>query len=157
LINISLNTKWTQNEINIPERNRLNPPSSPHSIYVDDDQTIYIDSMNDRIVSRKCDSKNGQVVAGVNVQEDRPKQLSFQTDVIVDKKNDSLIICDNRNRRLVLWSRSNGTIRSIIISDIDRCSLNNRYAYVADTEKHDVKQWKILLAMEKIINSIFFL
>ena len=30
-------------------------------------------------------------------------QLNRPTDVIVDKKNDSLIICDQGNRRVVRW------------------------------------------------------
>ena len=49
---------------------------------------------NHRIVKWKCDAKNGEVVAGGNGKGNRMDQLNEPTDVIVDKKNNSLIICD---------------------------------------------------------------
>ena len=90
-------------------------------IYVDDDhQTIYIaDWWNHRIVEWKYGAKNGQVVAGGNGKGNRIDQLNHPTDVIVDKKNDSLIICDRGNRRVVRWSRQNGKNGETIISDIE--------------------------------------
>jgi sugar lactone lactonase YvrE len=88
----------------------LNELSNPYDIYVDDDQCIYIaDYWNHRIVAWKLGAMTGQVVAGGNGQGDRIDQLSYPTDVIVDKKTDSLIICDRGNKRVVRWSRRNGT------------------------------------------------
>jgi len=73
-------------------------------------------------------------------------QLNNPTDVIVDKENDFLIICDNENRRVVQWSQQNNTSRQIIISDIKCRGLtkdSNGYLYVSDTNKNEVRRWKI--------------
>jgi hypothetical protein len=90
---------------------------------IDDDQTICIDSANDRIVEWKYNANNGQIVAGGNGQENRQQLLGIPADVIVDKKNDSLIICGRGNIRAVLWSYPNDTIRQIVIPSIDYWSL----------------------------------
>ncbi len=67
--------------------------------------------------------------------------------MIVDKENDSMIICDHRNRRRVMrWSRQNNTNRQIIISDIDCFGLtmdSNGYLYISDREKNEVRRWRI--------------
>jgi len=68
---INLNTKWKQVGITIGRENgrgdQLNQLSHPHSIYVEDDQTIYIaDYHNHRIVEWKCNENKGQIVAGGN-------------------------------------------------------------------------------------------
>jgi sugar lactone lactonase YvrE len=128
--------------------NQLNQLSDPRGIYVDDDdQCILIaDCYNHRIVEWKLGEKMGQVVAGGNGEGNRTDQLSYPTDVIVDKKTDSLIICEHRNRRVVRWSRRNGTNGQIIISDIDCSRLtmnNNGDLYVSDYKKHEVRRWKI--------------
>jgi sugar lactone lactonase YvrE len=151
LTNIHSNTKWKQNGITIAGGNRqgngLNQLSCPFGFYVDDDQTIYIaDYANDRIVAWKCDSKNGQVVAAGNGDGNRTDQLNGPTDVIVDKVNDSLIISDRGNRRVVRWSRRNNTSGETIISDVDCCRLTmdkNGYLYVSDVQKNEVRRWRI--------------
>jgi len=116
-------------------------------MYIDDDQTIYIaDQSNHRIVEWKNGAKSGQVVAGGNGPENRNDQLSGPTDVIVDKKSDSLIICDQSNRRVVRWPRQNGTSGEIIIANIYFWGLamdNDGYLYVSDCSKHEVRRWKI--------------
>ncbi len=128
--------------------NQSNQLSYPDGIYVDDDnQCIYIaDYDNHRIVEWKSGAKMGQVVAGGNGQGNRMDQLNCPTDVIVDKKTDSLIICDYGNRRVVRWSRRNGTKGQIIILDID-CNGgtmdNNEDLYVSDYKKNKVRRWKI--------------
>ena len=38
--------------------------------------------------------------------------------MIVDKQTDSLIISDSQNRRVVRWSRQNGTTGETIISNV---------------------------------------
>ncbi|CAF4388479.1 unnamed protein product, partial [Rotaria sordida] len=43
---------------------------------------------------------NGQVVAGGNGQGNRLDQLDYPSDVLIDKETDSLIICDQGNRRV---------------------------------------------------------
>jgi sugar lactone lactonase YvrE len=101
---------------------------------------------NHRIVEWKYNSKNGRVVAGGNGEGNRIDQLNEPTDVIVDKKNDSFIISDLGNRRVVQWSLQNGKNGQTIISDIDCSHLtmdNNGDLYVADWKKNEVRRWKI--------------
>ncbi|CAF3979565.1 unnamed protein product [Adineta steineri] len=120
----------------------------PCGIYVDDDdhQTIYIaDCDNHRIVKWNYGARHGQVVAGGNGNGNRSDQLSCPTDVIVDKKNDSLIICDRGNSRVVRWSRQNSENGETIISDIYCNGLtmdNNGDLYVSDWVKNEVRRWK---------------
>jgi sugar lactone lactonase YvrE len=146
------NTKWKQDGITIAGGHEygseLNQLAAPEGIHVDDhNQTIYIaDFGNYRIVEWKSDAKDGQVVARENGEENRVNPLDRPTDVIVDHKNDSLIICDSKNRRVVRWSPRNGTNGETIISDIDCSHLtmdNNGDLYVSDWLKNEVKRWKI--------------
>jgi len=48
----------------------------------------------------KCNANNVQIVAGGNGKRNKSEWMNCQTDVIVDKKTDSLIICDQENRRI---------------------------------------------------------
>ena len=120
----------------------LNQLSDPRGSYVDDDQTIYVaDYSNHRIVEWKSGATSGQIVAGENGQGNRNDQLNNPRDVIFDKENDSLIICDYTNQRVVRWSRQNGTSGETIISDINCHDLtmdNDGYLYVSDHKKHEV-------------------
>jgi DNA-binding beta-propeller fold protein YncE len=101
---------------------------------------------NHRIVEWKCGATKGQVVAGGNGKGDRRNQLSQPTDVIVDKKTNSLIIADNGNNRVVRWSGQNDPNPQIIISNIDCRSLtmnNSGDLYVSDYKKNEVRRWRI--------------
>ncbi|CAF4771289.1 unnamed protein product, partial [Rotaria sp. Silwood2] len=84
---------------------------------------------------------NGQVVAGGNGEGDRLDQLNEPTDVLIDKETDSLIICDQSNRRVVQWSRRSGTTQGeILIDSVDPWGLamdNQRYLYICDYNKHE--------------------
>ncbi|CAF0878209.1 unnamed protein product [Adineta steineri] len=148
---ININTKWKQHGITIAggheKGNQLNQLSFPEDIYVDDDHlSIYIaDCYNHRIVEWKYGAKNGQVVAGGNGIGKRSDQLNYPRSVIVDKKNDSLIICDQWNRRVVRWSRQNGENGETIISDIHCYGLTidkNGDLYVSHSWKNEVRRWK---------------
>src|ERR1700722_10432049 len=110
LPNISPNARWTQNGVTIAGGHRgsnaLNQLNLPAGLYVDDDQTVYItDWGKERIVEWKYGATSGRVVAGGNGRGNRTDQLNAPSDVIVDKEADSLIICDNGNRRMMRWSR----------------------------------------------------
>ncbi|CAF1443546.1 unnamed protein product [Rotaria sordida] len=91
--------------------------------------------------------KNGQVVAGGNGEGNRLDQLSCPRDVLIDKETDSLIICDRLNRRVVRWSRRSGTTQGeILIDNIKSWGLtmdDQRYLYISDIEKHEVKRYQI--------------
>jgi sugar lactone lactonase YvrE len=150
-LNITSKTKWKQDASTIAGGNRrgsqLNQLYSPQSIYVDDDQTIYIaDTSNHRIMEWKRNSINGKVVAGGIEEGKANSQLSYPQAVIVDKKTDSLIICDNGNRRLVRWSRRNAVEGTVLIIKTECYGLamdDKEYLYIVDKEKHEVKRWRI--------------
>ncbi|CAF4283764.1 unnamed protein product, partial [Rotaria sordida] len=90
---------------------------------------------------------NGQVVAGGNGQGNRLDQLDWPTDVLIDKETDSLIICDLGNRRVVRWSHRSGTTQGEILIDNIWCfglaMDNQRYLYISDTDKHEVRRYQI--------------
>ncbi|CAF4700075.1 unnamed protein product, partial [Rotaria sp. Silwood1] len=149
-IDIYPNARWQQNGITVAGGNRqgygINQLSSPYSLYVDDDQTIYVaDTSNHRIVEWKRGATSGQVVAGGNGQGSGDHQLDNPTDVIIDKDRDSLIICDRSNRRVVRWPRRNGKSGETIISNISCVGLTmdeNGSLYVTDFGKHEVRRYR---------------
>ncbi|CAF5101057.1 unnamed protein product, partial [Rotaria sp. Silwood1] len=67
--------------------------------------------------------------------------------LLTEKETDSSLICDRGNRRVVRWSRRSGTTQGeIIVNNIDCFQLtmdDNRYLYVSDIEKHEVRRYKI--------------
>ncbi|CAF1354135.1 unnamed protein product [Rotaria sp. Silwood1] len=150
-IDIHPNAKWAQNGITVAggngEGSEINQLDYPEGLYVDDDQTIYVaDWLNHRIVEWKSGATNGKVVAGGNGGGNEAHQLYLPQDVIIDKESDSLIISDRENRRVVGWSRRNGTRGETIISNIACIGLtmdDNGSLYVVDVEKHEVRRYKI--------------
>jgi DNA-binding beta-propeller fold protein YncE len=147
--NIGINAKWMQNGITVAggngNGNALNQLSRPWSVYIDNDQTLYVaDQSNDRIVKWKKGATNGEVVAGGNGRGSRNDQLSRPMIVIVDKQNDFLIICDRGNNRVVRWPCQKGTSGEIIISNVDCWSLmidDDGSLYVSDHNKHEVRRY----------------
>ncbi|CAF1328178.1 unnamed protein product [Rotaria sordida] len=148
---INANTRWLQNGITVAggnERgNRLNQLNHPWGICIDDDeQTMYIaDTSNHRIIAWMYGATNGQIVAGGNGSGNRTDQLNNPKDVVVDKENDCLIICDQGNSRVVRWPRRNGTSGQTIISDVGCTGVamdNDGYFYVSDYKTHEVRRWK---------------
>ncbi|CAF4217414.1 unnamed protein product, partial [Rotaria sordida] len=91
--------------------------------------------------------KNGQVVAGGHGQANQLDQLNSPTDVLIDKETDSLIICDWLNRRVVRWSRHSGTTQGEILIDNISCwglaMDDQRYLYISDVGKHEVRRCQI--------------
>ncbi|CAF1360285.1 unnamed protein product, partial [Rotaria sordida] len=150
--NIPANARWAQKGVTVAgghgKGSATNQLDWSYGLFVDDDQTIVIaDWGNDRIIQWKMDDKNGQVVAGGNRQGNRLDQLNLPTDVLIDKETDSLIICDRENRRVVRWSRRSGTIQGeILINNIACRGLamdDQRYLYISDTDKHEVRRYQI--------------
>ena len=80
----------------------LNQLDRPKGLYVDDDLAIYVvDTSNSRVMEWKYNATSGFIAAGVNGWGHDDDQFIFLTDVIVDKRTDSLIICDRGNDRIV--------------------------------------------------------
>ncbi|CAF1393015.1 unnamed protein product [Rotaria sordida] len=88
---------------------------------------------------------NGRVVAGGNDRGDRLDQLYCPSDVLIDKETDSLIICNTG--RVVRWSRRSGTTQGEILIDNIKCwgltMDDQRYLYISDTDKHEVRRYQI--------------
>ncbi|CAF1058353.1 unnamed protein product [Rotaria sordida] len=149
--NVNANVKWIQNGITVAggneHGNAINQLYHPWGLCIDDDQTIYIaEYSNHRIMEWKYGATAGRVVAGGNGQGNRHDQLNYPTDVIIDKENDSLIISDYNNKRVVRWSRQNGTIGETIISNIGCLGLamdDDGFLYVVDHDEHEVKRYRI--------------
>ncbi|CAF5013911.1 unnamed protein product, partial [Rotaria socialis] len=103
---------------------------------------------NHRIIQwKKDDTTNGQVVAGGKGEGNGLNQLRYPIDVLIDKETDSLIICDENNRRVVRWSRRRGTTEGEILIDNIRCYGlaidEQRYLYVSDRERHEVRRYQL--------------
>ncbi|CAF2030778.1 unnamed protein product [Rotaria magnacalcarata] len=149
-IDIHPNARWKQNGLTVArgngKGNGINQLSYPWSLYVDDDQTVYVtDQSNNRIVKWKSDATSGQVVAGGNEEGSGARQLPRPFDGIVDKERDSLIICDRSNKRVVRWPRRNGTSGETIISNILCVGLTmgeNGSLYVVDYGKAEVRRYQ---------------
>ncbi|UJR12885.1 hypothetical protein I4U23_017059 [Adineta vaga] len=149
--NINVSATWIQNGITIAggngQGNELNQLSSPYSIYIDNNETMYIaDGGNHRIVEWKIGTKESRVVAGGNGRGNRNDQLNGPTNVIVDEESDSLIISDTENRRIMRWSRRDGKSGEIIVYNVTAYGIvmdNERYLYTSDWGGHEVRRWKI--------------
>jgi sugar lactone lactonase YvrE len=150
-MNVTENTKWAQNGVAVAgghgQGNANNQLANPYGLYVDEDQTFYIaDLGNHRIVKWKLGAISGQVVAGGNGEGNQIDQLKQPIDVIVDKQTDSLIISDWGNRRVMRWSRGNRASAEIILDNIGCYGLtmdNQRYLYVSDVDKHEVRRYRV--------------
>ncbi|CAF4031574.1 unnamed protein product [Rotaria sp. Silwood2] len=149
--NLNVNVNWVQNGITVAGGNGygsgMNQIYNSWGLCVDDDQTIYIaDYWNHRMVEWKFGATTGRVVAGGNGEGNRSDQLSYPTDVIIDKKIDSLIVCDYVNKRVVRWPRQNDTYGETVVSNIGCWGLamdDDGFIYVADYDKHAVRRYRI--------------
>ncbi|CAF3415047.1 unnamed protein product, partial [Rotaria sp. Silwood2] len=150
--NIPARAKWKQNGVTIVgdarECNDIDHIYWPVDLFVHDDETIiFTDWANDRVVRCNITSKNIEVVAGGNRTDSQLNSLSGPINVLMDKTTNSLIICDRGNRRVIRWSRRSGTIQGEILLDNIKCfglaMDSQRYLYVSDTDKHEVRQYQI--------------
>ena len=150
-VDIPINLKWKQDAITVAGGNgqgqELNQLNYLWGISIDNEKTIYVaDSYNHRIVAWKKDAKYGEIIAGGNGKGSENHQLSYPIKVIIDEVNDSLIIADWGNKRIVRWPRRNGLCGETIIKDVtcfDLIMHKNQYLYISDNEKHEVRRWKI--------------
>ncbi|CAF0979750.1 unnamed protein product [Adineta steineri] len=140
--------KWKQNGITVAAGNdygeELNQLDRPGGIFIDKNKNIFIaDCYNHRIVEWKCKAKEGLIVAGENKQGNQMNQLNYPTDVIVDQQDDSVIIADLHNRRVIQWMNQT---QQILISDVhcSRLAMDKYgFLYVSDCEKNEVTRWKM--------------
>ncbi|CAF1576267.1 unnamed protein product [Rotaria magnacalcarata] len=153
LVTIPANANWAQNGVTIIGGNgaggATNQLSYPHSLVVNGDRTVIIaDWFNNRIIQWKnCDTTNGQVVAGGNGAGKGLNQLYQPSDLVIDRKTDSLIICDWGNGRVVRWSRRRGTTQGEILIDNISCwglAMDDQgYLYVSEIRNAAVRRYKL--------------
>jgi len=107
---------------------------------------IYIvDRNNHRVVKWKQGENKGEIVAGGNQQGDKMNVLSLPSGIVIDKNNDSFIICDSTNRRVVRWFYQNNVHQQIILANIDCADVamdNNKDLYVSNYRKLEVRRWR---------------
>lgn len=120
---------------------------SPEGLYTDENGTVYVADMNNnRIVMWRPGANFGQRVAGGYEQGDFLNQLFWPTDVIVDRSNDSLLICDSANKRIVRWPRRGGTSGVVIISDVSCSNLTTDAEgnlYITSKSENMIRRWRI--------------
>ncbi|CAF4184403.1 unnamed protein product, partial [Adineta steineri] len=128
------------------EGQELNQLKWPYGIFIDNDKSIYVaDSGNHRIVKWKLNSNTGQIITGGNGKGNQNDQLNGPRGIVFDNKNNSLIISDPGNKRVIRYFDQNQTNQQILISNIDCWGLaidKNGFIYVSDRENHEVRRWK---------------
>ena len=143
--------RWAQNGTTVAgghgEGEATHQLHYPRGLHVDEEETVIVaDYLNHRIVEWKRGDTSGRVLAGGNGEGDGPNQLNGPTDVLVDREIDSLIICEQGNRRVTRWSRQSGTRSGeTIIDDITCCGLamdDEGALCVTDIEKHEVRRYR---------------
>ena len=153
ILTLPRNAQWSQNGVTVAGGNgygkTVNQLWCPLGLDIDDDnQSIVIaDCWNHRIVEWKIDAGNGKAIAGGRCTGDGLDQLNWPTDVLIDKETNNLFIADQRNQRVVRWSRCQETTKGkVIINNIDCRGLaidHQRYLYVSDIEKDEVRRYTI--------------
>ena len=102
---------------------------------------------NHRIIEWKMGDKHGRVVAGGSSKENSLIQLKWPTDVLIDKENNSLIICDQGNRRVIRLPRQCKIDQGEVLIDNITCRGlamdDQRYLYVSDYKSHEVRRYRI--------------
>ncbi|CAF0763182.1 unnamed protein product [Adineta steineri] len=147
---INDNSKWEQDGITVaggngPE-NQIHLLVYPQGLYIDDDnQRMFIaDLGNRRIAEWKYGATSGEVVAGGNGHGNQINQLHEPRSVTFDKKNQSLIVCDYCNKRVVRWFYRTNINPQIIISNINCYDVKldrNGGIYVSDWAENEVTRW----------------
>ncbi|CAF1203050.1 unnamed protein product [Adineta ricciae] len=121
--------------------------NSMGGICVDENNNLYIaDSENHRILQWKIGLDSGTTIAGGNGPGNDIDQFNFPVDVLIDKfNNNSLIICDHRNKRVLRWFFEQNKYPEIIIEDIFCHGLaldKDGSLYVSDYDTNSVRRWK---------------
>lgn len=120
----------------------LNQLHRPSSLDVADNGTLFVaDWGNDRIVRWKLNARQGEIIAGGKGRGNRTDQLNDPAALLIDRKNDCLIISEEGNRRVIRCSHGTNeeiipNIRSHGLAMDDEGTL-----YVSDFEKHEVRRY----------------
>lgn len=118
----------------------------PLGVFVDTDKTVYIaDQFEDSIVLWKTNEKQGQIVAGGHGKGNALNQFNMPTDVLIDKRTNSFIICDAGNRRIIRWRRKRDITSGVVVVNNISCfgiaQDQQEYLYVSDIEKNEIRRF----------------
>lgn len=121
---------------------QINQLLCPCGIALDEERNILIaDNFNKRVVRWESKANRGTIAARGNDPDH-----SFQAvDVIVDPQDQSIIVANLGNNEVVRCDGRNSGEAKVLIENIACIGLamdKQRYLYVADTEKHEVRRWK---------------
>ncbi|CAF3992064.1 unnamed protein product [Adineta steineri] len=124
----------------------LNKLHNPEGMFIDNDKSVYIaDGDNHRIVKWTLNSSTGQIIADGNEQGNQDNQLGRPRNIIFDKKNNSFIISDCGNIRVIRYFDQNRTNQQVLISNIPCWGLaidKNGFMYASDVMNNEVRRWK---------------
>ncbi|CAF0856568.1 unnamed protein product [Adineta steineri] len=149
---IPLWIRWKQDGMRVAgsseKGNATNQLDEPYNLFIVQDETmIIVERENDRVSQWKIGDKNGQVLAGGHGPGDKLNQLNRPSDVVIDKRTDSFIICSRDSRQVVRWSRHSGiTQGESLINDISCRGLaidDQEFLYVSDVREHVVRRYQM--------------
>ncbi|CAF3887555.1 unnamed protein product [Rotaria sp. Silwood1] len=141
--------KWSSNGITVAGGNGLgddlNQLQFPVSIVIDHgDGSIYIsDEYNSRVMKWMPDAKSGIVVAGGNGRGNESNMLNTASQILLDKKDGSLLICDQVNQRVQRWQK-NSNNGETILSNIPCVGLamdSEGSFYATEWDSHRITKW----------------
>ncbi|CAF4380083.1 unnamed protein product, partial [Rotaria sp. Silwood2] len=119
--------------------------NSPGALFVDTDRSVYVvDSRNNRVMKWDFGAKSGTVVAGGIEAGSDNNQLRRPNGLVIDKKSDSLFLCDLGNLRVVQWSLGAKSGQPIIsnVSCIGITMDNEGSSYLSENDEYRVSKWQ---------------
>ncbi|CAF1181239.1 unnamed protein product [Adineta steineri] len=140
--------------------NQLNQLNDPTSIFVDEDQSVYIsDHDNNRVMKWRKDAKEGTIVAGGNGQGRNLNQLHYPEGLFVDDLG-QIYVADCWNHRVMRWCEGKEDGEIVVGGNGEGNQLNQlnqlnhpsglyfddeRNLYVADRDNHRIQKFEIVL------------
>lgn len=92
-------------------------------------------------------ASEGRVAAADAGKGSKIYQLNKPTDVVFDRYEDTHVVCDRENRRVMRWTRRNPTFAGVYTASHAFCyglALDkDRFLYVTDQDKQDVRRYRI--------------
>ena len=116
--------------------------SFTHLVIFEEKILLAVDSAQDEIIETIDFEHDSTIVYG----SDAIEKLNNPTSVIIDKEDEnSLIICDRGNKRVVRWSRATKSYDETLEKDIYCLGLTmgeEGYLYVAENQYHSIRRYR---------------
>ncbi|CAF1381779.1 unnamed protein product, partial [Didymodactylos carnosus] len=124
----------------------LHQLNQPRGVAADSEGTVYLsDTGNHRMMKWMKGAEEGIRVAGDGEAGAELYQLNRTIDILLDKETNSVIICDQGNKRVMRWSLQNGITEGETILNKVYCSrlaMDDEGAlYVSDVKTHEVRRY----------------